>query len=64
MAKIKIDDILDHLDYELRRALEDAVLEIIPNARFDPHQLYRAFTRAAYRKCSTWESVPDRYVDK
>ena len=62
MAKLKIEDIVEHLDSEMRLALEDAVREAVPDAEFDSHQLFRAFARAVDRRCSTWEQVPDRYV--
>lgn len=64
MAKVKIEEVVDHLSSEMRRALEDAVNEVVPNARFDSYELFRAFKRNVYRKCSTWETVPDRYVEK
>jgi hypothetical protein len=62
MARVQPDEIVDHLSTEFRKALADAVREVIPNAQFDEHTLFRAFKRAVYRKCSTWETVPDRYV--
>jgi hypothetical protein len=46
----------------MKRALEQAVHEVLPDAEFDRHALYRAFKRAVRRKCSTWEEVPDQYV--
>jgi hypothetical protein len=64
MAKLKMEAIFEKKDYELRRALEDALQEVLPGVRVDVHELYRAFTRAVARKCSTWETVPDRYVKK
>jgi len=64
MARVKIEDVIDHLDSEMCRALEDAVQEVIPGARFDSRELFRAFKRAVYRKCSIWEEVPDQYVEK
>lgn len=64
MAKIKVEDVLDSLDSDLRVALGNAVREVIPNAQFDERELYKAFCRAAYRRCSVWEAVPDRYVEK
>lgn len=64
MARIKIQDIVDDKRTEFRRALEAAVEETIPGAHFDAHELYRAFRRAIGRKCSTWESVPDHYIEK
>jgi hypothetical protein len=64
MASIKIEEVVDHLSSEMRRALEEAVGECIPNAKYDSHELFRAFKRAVYRKCSVWETVPDHYVEK
>jgi hypothetical protein len=62
MAKVKVDEVVDHLSNEMRRALEDAVNEVIPGAQFDSNELFRAFKRAVYRKCNAWEAVPDQYV--
>ena len=63
MAKVKIEEVIDHLSSEMRRALEEAVREVLRDAHIDSHELFRAFRRAVGRKCSTWEAVPDRYVD-
>ncbi len=64
MARVKIEEVVDHLSSEMRRALEDAVRECAPDANIDAHELLRAFKRAVRRKCSTWEQVPDHYVEK
>lgn len=64
MARVQPDEIVDHLGSDFRRALADAVNEVVPGARFDEHELFRAFKRAVRRKCSTWENVPDQYVEK
>jgi hypothetical protein len=61
---VKIEDIVDHLSTEMRRALEDSIHKVAPNARFDAHELFREFRRAVGRKCNTWENVPDSFVDK
>jgi hypothetical protein len=64
MARIKIEGIVEHLDFDLRRALADAVKEVLPNGiHVDKYSLFRAFRRAVGRKCNTWERVPDRYVE-
>lgn len=62
-ARVKIDDILEHLDTELSRALEDAVRANLPGAEFDGRMLYKDFVKCAYRRCGTWEMVPDRCVE-
>jgi hypothetical protein len=63
MARVRIEEIVDHLSYDMKRALEDAVHRTLPDARFDRNHLFREFRRAVGRKCSTWEQVPDRYVE-
>jgi hypothetical protein len=64
MARVKIEEIIDHLDHEVRLSLKAAVDDIIPNVRFDERELFRAFKRAVRRKCNTWETVPDEYIEK
>jgi hypothetical protein len=62
MAKVKIADIIEHLDHDIQRALEAAVQELVPNANLDRNALFRAFLRAVGRKCNTWETVPSSCV--
>jgi hypothetical protein len=63
MARVKPEHIIDDLSSEMRKALGDAVREVLPEAEFDEHALFRAFKRAVRRKCSTWERVKDGHVD-
>ena len=63
MARVKIEEVVDHLSTEIRKALSIAVNNVIPNVSFDERQLFREFRRAVSRKCNTWEQVPDQYVD-
>lgn len=62
MARVKVQSVVEHLDSDLRRALADAVTDVLPDAQFDEYDLFRAFSRAVGRKCSTWERVPDHLV--
>lgn len=64
MARIRIEEIIEHLSSEMRKALEQAVSNVAPDTKIDAHALYKAFVKAVARKCSTWEQVPDQYVDK
>ena len=50
MASVNIEEIIDHLSTEVRRALEDAVQQVAPNTRIDSHEFFRAFHRAIGRK--------------
>jgi len=62
LALVQIENIVDHLSSEMRRALRDTVKEVLHDAEFDEYALFRTFRRQVGRKCSTWENVPDRYV--
>jgi hypothetical protein len=62
MARVKIEEIIEYLDSDMKSALEDAVKRTLPGAEVNRVQLFRAFVRAVGRKCSTWERVPDHYV--
>ena len=62
MAHIKIEDIVDHLDLELKRALESAVEDVLPDVTVDRSELFRSFRRAVGRKCKEWIEVPDEFV--
>jgi len=63
MAQVKIEQIVDHLSSAMRRVLEAAVRTNIPQANFEPFELFREFRREVGRKCNTWETVPDEYVE-
>lgn len=64
MARIKVDEVLQSLEHDLRVALARAVQATISAANFDEHELYRRFCSEAYRQCRIWETVPDRYVER
>jgi hypothetical protein len=64
MARVKIEEIIEHLGSEMKSAMRAALANTAPDADVDANALYRAFVRAVGRKCSTWEQVPDSYVDK
>ncbi len=63
MARVKIEGIIDYLGNDMRKALRDAVEEVVPNTQFDEYELFRTFKRKVNRKCSTWERVPDRFIE-
>lgn len=64
MARVKIESVVHHLDREFKQALEDAIRQHIPNANYNISALYTTFERAVYNRCSTWERVPDQYIEK
>lgn len=64
MARVKIEDVIDHSDTDIRRALEETIKHHFPDTAFDKRAVFRTFLRMVRRKCSTWETVPDEYVEK
>lgn len=62
MKQIKIESVIDHLSHDMKRALEDAVRRQVPGATFDRNALFKEFLKGVYRKCSTWETIPDQFV--
>lgn len=63
MARVKIEEIIDHLSTEMRKSLRDSVNKVIPEVTFDERELFRQFKKEVRKKCSTWERVPDQYID-
>lgn len=63
MASVRIQDILDHLSGDIKKALKTAIDNSIDDADFDEDEMFREFSKAVGRKCSTWTSVPDHLVD-
>jgi hypothetical protein len=63
MAKVRIEQVIDHLGANIRRALEETIRSASPEAKFDPHELFRDFKRNVARRCRSWEDVPNQYVD-
>lgn len=64
MAKVKIDDIVHHLDREFRNALDDTLKNYFPKQSYNIGEIYRYFERRVHNRCSTWESVPESCIEK
>ena len=63
MARIRPNDIFEHLTPQLRAALDEAVDKTLPGVEVDKRQLYLAFRRALTAKLKPWEIVPAAAVD-
>lgn len=63
MARIKPKEIFDHLNPQLRAALDEAVARTLPGVEVDRRQLYLEFRRALALKLKQWENVPAAAVD-
>ncbi len=64
MAKIKIEGIFKHLEYEIKRALIKTVKKHFPEKEFDERVFYKDFAEAVTSECKRWESIPDDLVER
>ena len=64
MAYVKIQEIIEHLEYGMKRALGEAVSRTLPDVTVDRSQLLKEFVKAVGKTCSMWEQVPDKYVKR
>ncbi len=63
MARIRPQEIFDHLNPQIRAALDEAVARALPGVEVDRRQLYLEFRRALATKVKQWENVPNAAVD-
>jgi len=63
VARIKPVEILDHLNPQVRAALDEAVTRTLPGVEVDKRQLYLEFRRALALKLKPWENIPNAAVD-
>ncbi len=64
MARVKIYKVVDRLDTEFSKALEDTFKNFVPNQSFNRTELFRYFLRRVDSRCGTWEQVPDDAIEK
>ncbi len=62
MARVNPEKIIDHLGHEMRRALEKALRDTIPDAKFDAQTVFQAFKREVGKACAMYEQVPDSCI--
>lgn len=64
MTQINLHAVIDHLQHDIMRALENALENVIPDAEIDRNALYKEFRKAVHRKCPPWAIIPDQYVNR
>ena len=63
MARVKIEDVVYHLDSEFKKALDDTMAKFAPTAAYNRNELFGFFLKRVYHHCSAWENVPDGCVE-
>ena len=61
MTQVNVEDILEHLDSDIRPALAEAVEVVLDASDVDDQELYDAFLAALCQRLGTWETVPDDF---
>jgi hypothetical protein len=64
MARIKIEEILNHLGYEIKRSLTSTLKKEFPDLEFDQNKIFKEFVSTVGKEAKKWEQVPDDAVEK
>lgn len=64
MAKIKIEGVFKHLDYEIKKAFIKTVKKYFPDKELDEKAIYKDFVDAVTAECKRWETIPDDLVER
>jgi len=62
MAKINIQEFADHLDEEIRKALEATIREHFPHQEYNARAVSKTFKKQLTKKCNSWEDIPNKYI--
>ena len=63
MARVKLDEILDEHESDIRRAMGDILRRYAPDHKDSVSLVTRAFIRAVDRHTSQWTRVRESYVE-
>ena len=62
MTEVRIENVVEHLRSEFKKALNDTMRELCPDASFDESEAFRHFLKRVGHRCRTWEEVPDSCI--
>ncbi len=62
MAKVNIEEFIEHLDREIKKALESTIREHFPNQEYNTRAVFKTFKEEVTKKCNSWENVPNKYI--
>jgi hypothetical protein len=64
MARIQFEKIVDEINIDMKRVVEDVVKKVAPKVQVKRDVLYREFLKAVGQRISPWVVVNDRNVVK
>lgn len=63
MARIRVEQVFDHLGSKLRGAIDDTLKALIPETKVEAQEFYRELKKNLARRCRQWEDVPNNHVE-
>lgn len=64
MARVQFEKIVDELNIDMKRVLEEVVSKSKPQVKMSRELLYREFHKSVGKNISSWVVVNDRNVTK
>jgi len=62
MARVRIEEAVDHLEDKFRKALQATMREHFPDQDFNARAVFKTFKKQIATKCDDWERVPNKYI--
>ncbi len=62
MAKIKVEEFVNHLEGEFKKALSSTIYKELGDVEFNAKELFNTFKNELVDKCNTYESLPNKYI--
>ena len=62
MSEIKIEAVVDHLDREFKKALDDVMAQFASNVTYGRDELFKYFLKRVYHHCNVWERIPESCI--
>ena len=63
MARIRVEQVIDHLGGKMRSAIDETLQKLAPDANVDAQAFYRTFKESLRQRCRQWEDVPNNSVE-
>ncbi len=62
MAKVNIEEVINHLESDMRKVLDATIREHLPYQDFNSRNVFKSFKKQVNKKCRSWESVPNKFI--
>ena len=62
MAKLNVEQLINHLDLEVRKALEATLREYFPYEEYNSRAISKTFQKELGKRCKVWENIPNKFI--